>query len=147
MNAKEFFDTVAKMSHAQKQYFKTRSKEWLIVSKQLEKKVDDEIRRVNIQLSIEGIKGNQRKISPNEKGGAMTIKINMAGLMRWHRNNPRKRLDGYLTVDGKDLTHNQVLAALEYAIEHNCRTEQDIPTDIVEKIVKGEIVPKKGGEQ
>lgn len=31
--------------------------------------------------------------------------------------------------------------------EHNCRTEQDIPTDIVEKIVKGEIVPKEGGEE
>lgn len=46
------------------------------------------------------------------------MKTNMAGLMRWHRNNPRKRLDGYFTVDGKSLTHNQVLAALEYAIEH-----------------------------
>ena len=46
MNAKEFFDTVAKMRHAQKQYFKARSAEWLIESKELEKKVDDEIRRV-----------------------------------------------------------------------------------------------------
>ena len=46
MNAREFFDTVAKMRHAQKQYFKTRSREWLIESKELEKKVDDEIRRV-----------------------------------------------------------------------------------------------------
>lgn len=69
MNAREFFGTVAMMRHAQERYFKTRSKEWLIVSKRLEKKVDDEIRRVNIQFSIEGIKGNQRKISPNEKGG------------------------------------------------------------------------------
>ena len=74
-----------------------------------------------------------------------SMKTNMAGLMRWHLNNPRKRLDGYFTVDGKALTHNQVLAALEYAIEHNCRTEQYIPTDIVEKIIKCEIVPKKGG--
>lgn len=75
----------------------------------------------------------------------MIMKTNMAGLMRWHRNNPRKRLDGYFIHDGMLLTHNQVLAALEYAIEHNCSTEQDIPTDIVEKIVKGEIVPKEGG--
>ena len=72
----------------------------------------------------------------------MKMKTNMAGLMRWYRNNPRKRLDGYFTVDGKALTHNQVLAALEYAIEHNCRTEQDIPPIIVDKIVKDEIVPK-----
>lgn len=75
-----------------------------------------------------------------------SMKTDMAGLMRWHRNNPRKRLDGYFTVDGKSLTHNQVLAALEYAIEHNCKTEQDIPSDIVEKIVNGDIVPKKWHE-
>lgn len=74
----------------------------------------------------------------------MKVKTNMAGLMRWHRNNPRKRLDGFFAVGGKALTHNQVLAALEYAIEHNCRTEADIPFDIVEKIVKGEIVPGRG---
>ena len=88
------------------------------------------------------------KRKQTERRGIMaSMKTNMAGLMRWHRNNPRKRLDGYFTVDGKSLTHNQVLAALEYAIEHNCKTEQDIPSDIVEKIVNGEIVPKKGGKQ
>lgn len=77
----------------------------------------------------------------------MKVKTNMAGLMRWHRNNPRKRLDGFFTVGGKALTHNQVLAVLEYAIEHNCKTEDDIPFDIVEKIVKGEIVTRRGGDQ
>lgn len=75
----------------------------------------------------------------------MKVKTNMAGLMRWHRSNPRKRLDGFFSFRGKALTHNQVLATLEYAIEHNCGTEDDIPTVIVEKIVKGEIVPKEGG--
>lgn len=34
------------MREAQKAYFKTRDKEQLIASKQLEKAVDDEIRRV-----------------------------------------------------------------------------------------------------
>ncbi|MBR1725299.1 MAG: hypothetical protein IJ724_01385 [Muribaculaceae bacterium] len=77
----------------------------------------------------------------------MKVTTNMAGFMRWYKKHPRVRLDGYFAVGGKLLTHNQVLAALEYAIEHNCRTEQDIPTDIVEKIVNGEIVPKEGGEQ
>lgn len=46
MNAREFFDTVAKMREAQKSYFRTRSKSSLEKSKELEKKVDDEIRRV-----------------------------------------------------------------------------------------------------
>ena len=77
----------------------------------------------------------------------MKVKTNMAGLMRWHRNHPRKRLDGFFAVGGKALTHNQVLAVLEYAIEHNCETEDDIPLDIVEKIIKGEIVPRRGGNQ
>lgn len=54
MNAREFFDTVARMRHAQKQYFKTRSAEWLIESKDLEKKVDAEISRVNAVLAMKG---------------------------------------------------------------------------------------------
>ena len=52
MNAREFFDIVAKMRHAQKQYFKTRLAEWLIESKGLGKKVDAEISRVNAVLAM-----------------------------------------------------------------------------------------------
>ena len=47
MNPKEFFNNVASMRHAQKQYFKTREQTWLVESKKLEKKIDDEINRVN----------------------------------------------------------------------------------------------------
>lgn len=54
MNAKEFFNVVAKMRHAQKQYFKNRSTEWLIESKDLEKKIDAEISRVNAVLAKKG---------------------------------------------------------------------------------------------
>lgn len=46
MNAREFFDKVSAMRQAQRDYFKTRDKEVLIKSKQLEKEVDDEIKRV-----------------------------------------------------------------------------------------------------
>ena len=46
MTAREFFDKVAAMRQAQRDYFKTRDKEVLIRSKQLEKEVDDEIKRV-----------------------------------------------------------------------------------------------------
>lgn len=46
MNAREFFDVVSQMREAQKSYFRTRSKSSLEKSKELEKKVDDEIRRV-----------------------------------------------------------------------------------------------------
>lgn len=47
MNAREFFDKVAAMRQAQRDYFKTRDKDTLIRSKTLEKEVDDEIKRVN----------------------------------------------------------------------------------------------------
>ena len=47
MKAKDFFVFFSEMREAQKLYFKTRSKEVLQRSKILERKVDDEIVRVN----------------------------------------------------------------------------------------------------
>lgn len=47
MNAREFFTLVTRMRDKQKEYFRTRSVSVLQESKQLEKQVDDEIRRVN----------------------------------------------------------------------------------------------------
>lgn len=46
MNAKEFYYTVVKMRKAQRDYFSTRSQRALNESKQLEKLVDAEIKRV-----------------------------------------------------------------------------------------------------
>ena len=46
MNAKEFFSLVKEMRLQQKEYFKTRSSDALKKSKALEKRVDDEIERV-----------------------------------------------------------------------------------------------------
>ncbi|WP_346702507.1 hypothetical protein [uncultured Alistipes sp.] len=47
MKPKEFFDKVCRMRKAQKEYFRTRSGRALSDSKRLEKKIDDEIERVN----------------------------------------------------------------------------------------------------
>ena len=46
MNAKEFFGLVSDMREKQKEYFRTRSSSVLSESKTLERRVDDEIRRV-----------------------------------------------------------------------------------------------------
>lgn len=46
MNSREFFDKVAQMRRMQKEYFKTRSSMALSKSKQLEKEIDEEIKRV-----------------------------------------------------------------------------------------------------
>lgn len=48
MIAKDFFKLVAKMRNAQKQYFAQRTKEWLIIAKDLESQVDAEIARVEL---------------------------------------------------------------------------------------------------
>ena len=45
MKPEEFYALVANMRNAQKEYFKTRSRDMLSKSKQLEKQVDDEIKR------------------------------------------------------------------------------------------------------
>lgn len=45
-----FFELVSRMRDKQKEYFKTRSKDTLIESKQLEKQVDDEIARVSLVI-------------------------------------------------------------------------------------------------
>lgn len=52
MTAKEFFKLVIEMRNAQKSYFRTRDKGDLQRSKELEKQVDDEIRRVE-RLQVE----------------------------------------------------------------------------------------------
>lgn len=45
MKPEEFYLLVANMRNAQKEYFRTRSRDLLSKSKQLEKQVDDEIKR------------------------------------------------------------------------------------------------------
>lgn len=45
MKPEEFYALVANMRKAQKEYFKTRSRDLLSKSMQLEKQVDDEIKR------------------------------------------------------------------------------------------------------
>ena len=52
MNAREFFDKVAEMRNAQKEYFKSRDKAALDEAKRLEKEIDAEIRRVEIVLKV-----------------------------------------------------------------------------------------------
>lgn len=47
MKPKQFFDLVSEMRKKQKQYFATRDKSVLVESKNLERRVDEEIERAN----------------------------------------------------------------------------------------------------
>ena len=55
MNSRYFFDKVCRMRKAQKNYFKTRDRDALNVSKEIEKQVDEEINRVNGILAKKGM--------------------------------------------------------------------------------------------
>lgn len=55
MNSRDFFDMVCRMRKAQKKYFKTRDRDALNVSKEIEKQVDEEIIRVNGILAKKGM--------------------------------------------------------------------------------------------
>ena len=46
---------VCRMRKAQKNYFKTRGRDALIVSKEIERQVDEEINRVNTVLAKKGM--------------------------------------------------------------------------------------------
>lgn len=61
MNAKEFYDTVVKMRKAQRDYFRTRSQHSLNESKQFEKLVDAEIKRVE-QIQQQQVDNYQLKL-------------------------------------------------------------------------------------
>lgn len=54
MNSKEFFDMVCRMRKAQKNYFKTRDRDVLAISKGFEQTIDKEINRVNVILEKKG---------------------------------------------------------------------------------------------
>ena len=55
MNSRYFFDMVCRMRKAQKNYFKTRDRDALNMSKEIEKQVDGEINRVNGILAKKGM--------------------------------------------------------------------------------------------
>lgn len=69
MNAKEFFDLVADMRKAQKEYFRTRDKEVLIKSKDLENRVDVEIARVRTIINTIMSKEDKRDDKPKYPRG------------------------------------------------------------------------------
>ena len=55
MKPREFFDKVAEMRSAQKEYFRTRSPHALSESKRLEREIDAEIKRVNDKMINGGV--------------------------------------------------------------------------------------------
>ena len=71
------------------------------------------------------------------------ITTNMRGFQRWMREHPRKRTDGFFTFEGKELSHSQVKAIVNYAIKKGYETDADIPSDEVARIIKPRQAPRE----
>ncbi len=52
MNDHQFRDLVRRMRQAQKEYFRTRNSGWLRLSKDLEKQVDEELKKTPGEASL-----------------------------------------------------------------------------------------------
>lgn len=72
MSETEFITLVARMREQQKLYFKTRSQAALVQSRQLEKEVDEEIKRI---MAFTNPPAYQPSLfdKPNDKGGTEQI--------------------------------------------------------------------------
>lgn len=68
----------------------------------------------------------------------MNLTTNMRGFQNWMKRNPRKRTDGFFTFMGKPLSHEQVKAMVNYAVEKGYRTDADIPCDEIKQVLKWE---------
>ena len=67
-----------------------------------------------------------------------TLKIQtcMSGFKKWMDNHPCKNLRGYFTVDGRDMTNDEVRRVVSYAVEKGYETESDIPSEELVKLLQ-----------
>lgn len=68
----------------------------------------------------------------------MKVETNMKGFLRWMKQHPRRRLDGFFSVGDRNLTHDEVVRVVNYAVEHGYRTDADIPGEELAKLLKDE---------
>lgn len=72
--------------------------------------------------------------------GFVKMTTNMKGFQRWMKEHPRKRVDGYFNLGGREMTHEEIVKMVDYAVLMGYRTEADIPE---EELVK--MLDLKGG--
>jgi hypothetical protein len=66
------------------------------------------------------------------------ITTNMRGFQQWMRRHPRKRTDGFFSFNGKELKHEQIKRIVDYAVEKGYRTDADIPSEELAKLLEDE---------
>lgn len=63
------------------------------------------------------------------------MKTDMLGLQRWIQTHPRRRIDGYFTLNGHEFSHNEAVKVVNYAVEKGYKTEEDIPDEGIIKLL------------
>ena len=51
---------------------------------------------------------------------------------------PKKNLAGYFSIGDRELTHNEVVKIVNYAVEKGYRTDADIPGEELAKLLEDE---------
>ena len=65
----------------------------------------------------------------------MKITTNMKGFQQWMKAHPKKNLARYFSIGDRELTHNEVVKIVNYAVEHGYRTDADIPSEVINKLL------------
>jgi hypothetical protein len=68
----------------------------------------------------------------------MKITTNMKGFQKWMKAHPKKNLAGYFSIGDRELTHNEVVKIVNYAVEKGYRTDADIPGEELAKLLEDE---------
>ena len=68
----------------------------------------------------------------------MKITTNMRGFQIYMKAHPKTNLAGYFTVGDRELTHNEVVKIVNYAVEKGYRTEADIPSEELANLLEDE---------
>lgn len=68
----------------------------------------------------------------------MKITTNMKGFQSWMKAHPKKNLAGYFLIGDRELTHNEVVKIVNYAVEKGYRTDADIPGEELAKLLEDE---------
>ena len=64
------------------------------------------------------------------------IRTCMRGFKKWMDDHPRKNLRGCFSVDGRDMTNDEVRRVVSYAVEKGYETEADIPSEELTQLLK-----------
>ncbi len=57
------------------------------------------------------------------------LTTNMRGFQRWMLQHPKKRVDGYFSFGGRNLTHGEIVKIVNYAVQKGYQRDVDIPEE------------------